>query len=164
MAPSEDYDAVISRRSFFAGGVVGTLIGALAGGVISQPAAGEPEKDGPGTPREAPASEHKPAEIEVFRAEHPDPGEDSWQVRVYIGSLRDDDRVFLEPRPHEMFLNPVSIGHQGMYSKAEEGDVVRVYSIDFDGSITMHFHGKVTEMEDVTCEVHTLEDCDDAGV
>lgn len=152
----------VHRRCFLAGGVIGTLIGAFAGGALTATSsAAEPEPDPPSTGRSSNSSQHRPAEIEVYRAKHPDNDEGEWQVRVYIDSLRDDDRVAIEPHPDPMFLNPVSIGHQGMYTEAKEGEDVRVYSIDFDGSTTMHFSGDVTELEDVTCEVHNLGGCDD---
>lgn len=137
---SDDLDGGLDRRRLLE--VIGLSSLAASGTVASQ----------------SPTT-HESADVEVSRAKL-SPNADEWQVRADLGNLNDDDRVVIEPPPSDPFYTPTSFGNQLHQTMVSEGDRVMVYSLAFDGPVTVHFDGTVSELEDVSCEIRIVG-CDE---
>lgn len=157
----------MNRKLALAGVVAVITAGAVAGGYLAATATDrEPTDAGleqADRDDRADRDDYRPADVNVTRSHHlPELGDDEWQVRVSIGSLRDDDRVAIEPRPSDPTVDPIGQSNVFTSTRASVGDDVRVYSVSFDGETTVHYEGPLSGLEDVTCEVDPIA-CDNGG-
>jgi len=100
--------------------------------------------------------EYQPANVSIAMAESPLPDAE-YQLRVTSRRLNGDERIIVEPAPYTEDRSAI-IQRGGVFHSVKVDsldDEVLVYSVDLDSEqVTIHYHGPLRDLPDVTNEVH----------